>query len=587
MAVRLRTFVPALGAVLGVFALFFVLNAEEPASSVGKMVASFTLPDTTGRPVALADFKDRRAVVVLFLGTQCPINNLYAAHLGELHKEFAPQGVQFLAINANQQDGARDIAEHARKYELPFPVLRDEGNVIADRFGATRTPEAFVLDAQRVVRYQGRIDNHFGIGYQRPKATRRDLAQALTEVLAGRTVSVPTTPVAGCFIGRATRKAAEGTITFSKHVAPILQNRCQECHRPGQIGPMPLLTYDDASAWADTIREVIQEKRMPPWYADPRHGKWSNDRSLTSTERDMLLAWVAQGAPRGDDRDMPPAKHFAEGWRIGEPDAVLTMPKAFNVPAETPRFGIPYKHFFVETNFPEDRWVERAEAKAGATEVVHHIVVFIVPPEENFFPGNPRTPALSGTAPGDMPLILPKGAAKHLPKGSRLVFQMHYTPNGKAQADRSSIALIFAKEPPQREVITVPVANPVFQLSPGADNVPVEAWYTMKRDGYIVGFMPHMHLRGKDFLYDAIYPDGKTERLLSVPRYSFGWQSIYRPAEPVMMPKGTRIHCVAHFDNSAGNANNPDPTATVRWGDQTWEEMMIGWIDFAYDRKAR
>jgi hypothetical protein len=208
-----------------------------------------------------------------------------------------------------------------------------------------------------------------------------------------------------------------------------------------------------------------------------------------------------------------------------------------------------------------------------------------VPPGENFFPGNPQTPTLAGTAPGDMPLILPPGSAKLVPKGSQLVFQMHYTPNGKAQKDRSSIGLIFAKKPPTREVLTVPVGNPAFVIPPGDDNHKVEAWYKMRKDGYIVGFMPHMHLRGKDFRYEAVYPDGKTEVFLSVPRFNFGWQSIYRPAEALRVPKDTRIHCIAHFDNSRQNLNNPDPTVPVRWGDQTWEEMMIGWVDFAYDRK--
>jgi hypothetical protein len=282
---------------------------------------------------------------------------------------------------------------------------------------------------------------------------------------------------------------------------------------------------------------------------------------------------------------MPPPRQFAKGWRIGQPDVVLTMPEAFDVPAKMPRNGVPYEHIFIQTDFPEDRWVERAETVPGAPEVVHHIVVFLVPPGEDFFPGNPKAPALAGTAPGDMPLILPPGTAKYLPKGSRLVFQMHYTPNGKAQKDRSSIGLIFAKMPPTREVITVPVGNPIFEIPPGADNFEVESWYGMKRDGYIVGLMPHMHLRGKDFTYEAVYPDGKTETLLVVPRFSFGWQSVYRPAEAVRLPKGTRLHCVAHFDNSARNPNNPNPNAAVRWGDQTWEEMMIGWVDFAYDRK--
>jgi hypothetical protein len=328
---------------------------------------------------------------------------------------------------------------------------------------------------------------------------------------------------------------------------------------------------------------------MPPWHADPRHGKFANDRSLSKQDREMLLAWLDNGKPRGDDKDLPAPRTFPEGWTIGKPDAVFTMPKAFEVPAETPRGGVAYRYFTVQTDFTEDRWIERAEAKPDALPVVHHIVVFIVGPGEVFNPDGPGN-VLCGTAPGDMPLILPPGYAKKVPAGGRLVFQMHYTPNGKAYKDQSSVGLIFAKEPPRHRVLTKPVHNINFitrqeKVPAGADNHRIEAEYTFRQDAHLLSFMPHMHLRGKDFLYEAVYPDGTKEILLSVPRYNFGWQSVYRCAEPVALPKGTKLHCVAHFDNSAKNPNNPDPEKTVYWGDQTWEEMMIGWIDYYYDKE--
>ncbi len=553
--------------------------------SVGKTIAAFTLKDTVGQSVSLSGAKDAKAVVVVFLGTQCPLSNQFLPRLAELHKEFAPKGVQFLGINANHQDSPSRIAEHAQKRELPFPVLRDEGNKLADQFGARRTPEAFVLDGQRVIRYQGRVDDQFGINVQRPAPTRRDLAEALQEVLAGNKVSVAATPVAGCIIGRAPRPKEDGKTTFAKHVAPILQKNCQDCHRPGQIGPMPLLTYDDAAPWSETIREVIEERRMPPWHADPRYGKFSNDRSLPADERQTLLAWIEQGAPRGDDKDLPPPRQFPEHWKIGKPDVIIHMPTEFDVPAQAPKRGVPYKHYSVETTFDEDKWVERAEAKPGAAEVVHHIIVFVVPPGEKYNPANDKTPVLCGLAPGELPFMGRPGEAKLVPKGARLVFQLHYTPNGKAQKDRSYIGLIFAKKPPEKEVITQPVFNAFFRIPPGDPNFRVEASFKFAKDGYVVGFMPHMHLRGKDFMFQAHYPDGKTETLLFVPKFNFGWQSVYRPDPPLSMPQGTKLHCIAHFDNSKDNPNNPDPNEAVRWGDQTWEEMMIGWVDFAYDRK--
>ncbi len=389
------------------------LGAADPAAP-SKKIANFSLKDINDHDVSLSDFKDKRAVVIVFVGTECPINNQYMARLAEFHKAYAEQGVQFLAINSNCLDTAEQIAAHAKQYAIPFPVLKDEGSRVADAFGAQRTPEAFVLDAGRTMRYQGRIDDQFGNLYKRPAPTRKDLAIALDEVLAGKAVSQPLTTVAGCFISRAIQPKTEATITFTKDVARILQKNCQECHRPGQIGPMALLTYPQARAWADTIREVIVQGRMPPWFADPHYGKFSNDRRLSQEERDALLAWIDQGCPKGDDKDLPPPREFITGWTIGKPDVVLTMQEEFDVPADAPRSGVPYKYFEVPTNFTEDKWVQRAQAVEGNRAVVHHNVVFIVPPGQRFNPEREGR-VLVGTAPGDMPLILPPGVSKRIP----------------------------------------------------------------------------------------------------------------------------------------------------------------------------
>jgi peroxiredoxin len=566
------------------------LGADSPPpAGPTRTIDSFRLPDPRAdREVALADLKDSKAVVVVFLGTECPVNNAFLPILTALAEEYGPRGVAFLGISSNRQDTAARVAEHARKHNLPFPILKDAQNKVADQFGAQRTPEAFVLDGQRVIRYQGRIDDQFGIGYQRPgKPTRRDLAEALDEVLAGKAVRVPTTPVAGCLIARETKPRADGSVTFARHISRILQKNCQECHRPGQIGPMSLLTYDDAVSWAGPIREAVGERRMPPWYADPKHGKFLNDRSLSSEDRTALLSWIEQGTPRGDDRDLPAPRVFPEGWVIGKPDVIFTLPQKFEVPAQAPKNGIPYKHFRIPTGFNEDRWVERAEAQAGDPSVVHHIVVFIHRKGEPFREDGPGA-VLCGTAPGDMPMILKPGLAKKIPAGSDLIMQMHYTPTGKATTDLSRVGLIFAKQPPEHRVLTKPVhpRNFFFHLDripAGAENYLMETEHTFREDTHIIGYMPHMHLRGKDFLYEAIYPDGKKEVLLSVPRFQFGWQSAYVPVEPTALPKGSKLHCVAHFDNSAKNPNNPDPSKAVYWGDQTWEEMMIGWIDYYVD----
>jgi peroxiredoxin len=566
-------------------------RAPDPTKDTPRKILSFRLSDPRdGKVVDTGEWKDSKAIVVLFLGTECPINNEYLLELSRLHAAYSEKGVRFVGVNSNLQDTPARVAEHARRHKVPFSIVKDPANKVADQFGARRTPEAYVLDGSGKVLYQGRIDDQFGISYRRPgKPTRRDLAEAIDEVLAGKPVSKPKTEVVGCFIARVKEAKREGTITYAKQVSRIIQKHCQDCHRPGQIGPMSLLKYSDAAAWADTIREVITEERMPPWYADPRHGKWSNDRRLSAEDRKTVLAWLDDGAPMGDERDLPPARTFPEGWQIGKPDLVIKLPKPFTVPAETPKGGVPYKYFTVPTNFTEDRWVVRAEARPGAPEVVHHILIFIMPPGEVFRPDGPGN-VLCGMAPGEMPMMLKPGFAKKIPAGSKLLFQMHYTPNGKEQLDQSYIGLIFTKEPPKHRVLTKPVHNGWFMarwyaIPAGAENYAIEADHTFKENVHLLAFMPHMHLRGKDFTYEAHYPGGKKDTLLSVPRFNFNWQSVYWPKEPITLPKGTKLHCLAHYDNSSKNPQNPDPTKKLYWGDQTWEEMMVGWIDYYRDEE--
>jgi peroxiredoxin len=560
--------------------LAFLVAGENP----GKKIASFRLKDTAGKAWALEDAKGAKAVVVAFLGTQCPVNNAYVPKLVELHKEYADKGVQFVAINSNEHDTSQMIADHAKKHAIPFPVLRDEKHLAADRFGAERTPEVFLLDSDGVIRYRGRIDDQYGIGFQRPAPTRRDLAEALDEVLAGKQVTQPKTAAPGCIITRAPAPKKDTTVTYAKEVSRIVQKHCQECHRPGQIGPMPLLTYDDVSSWAGMIKEVVQEKRMPPWHADPKHGKFSNDRSLSAEERETLLTWIKQGCPRGNDNDQPPPRQFAEGWGIGKPDVVFTMPKEYKVPARGGKNGIPYQYFLVKTEFPEDKWIQAVEAKPGNPAVVHHILVHSGGPDlkrTGDFADGIGSGLLAAQAPGDLAVVFPPGHAKRIPKNGILRFQLHYTPNGTEQTDKSSVGLIFAKDPPKHEIKTRAIAQQFLAIPAEADNHRVFASSTFKKDTLITSLFPHMHLRGKSFEFQAVYPDGKREVILSVPRYDFAWQANYFLDKPLLLPAGSKIECTAYFDNSKGNPNNPDPMRIVRWGEQTWDEMMIGFVDYA------
>jgi hypothetical protein len=416
------------------------------------------------------------------------------------------------------------------------------------------------------------------------------LRDAVAAVVAGKEPANEKTPASGCIITRAPKNKADAkaAVNYAKDISRIVQNRCQECHRPGQIGPMPLLTYDDVASWAGMIQEVVRENRMPPWHADPKYGKFHNDRSLPAAERQALLAWIDAGCPRGNDADLPQPKTFAQGWSIGTPDVVFEMPKEFNVPAKAPARGVPYQHFTVPTNFKEDVWIQAAEAKPGNYAVVHHIIVFVLETQKSGPIGDGIGKGmLVAYAPGDIGSVYPADSAKRVPKGATLVFQMHYTPNGIAQSDRSKVGLVFAKSPPKYEVSTRGIAQKAIMLLPKKDDQKFFNDAEFKNDVLVWALMPHMHLRGKAFQFEAVYSDGKRETLLSVPRYDFAWQAAYRLERPLALPAGTHIACTAVYDNSTNNLSNPDPNAFVRWGEQTWEEMMIGFVDYSVARSDK
>jgi mono/diheme cytochrome c family protein len=376
----------------------------------------------------------------------------------------------------------------------------------------------------------------------------------------------------------------KASVTYSKEVARILQDNCQTCHHQGTAAPFSLMTREDAVKWADNIREAVADKRMPPWYADPHYGKFANDRRLKPADLEALLSWLDSGMEAGDPKDLPPDRTYADGWVIGKPDVIFTLPEAQTVPASG---TVDYQYFITKTDFKEDVWVQAAEARPGNRAVVHHIIVSYRDPKNKERAGGRGGIGdgfLVGTAPGDMPLLLPPGVARKIPAGAELIWQMHYTPNGKEAKDRSEVGIVFykGKEPPKYISQTIGITNGSFVIPPGESNQKVESEWTVPRDTLLLSYMPHMHLRGKDFEYKMTYPDGKVETQLSVPHYDFNWQLAYRVEKPLLLPKGTKIHCTAHFDNSKANKANPDSTKEVTWGDQTWEEMMIGWVDFMW-----
>jgi len=404
--------------------------------------------------------------------------------------------------------------------------------------------------------------------------------------------------------------AATTQVTFYKDVLPVLQKNCQGCHRPGEPAPMSLLTFDQARPWAKSIKQAVATKKMPPWFADAHYGKFSNDRTMSQAEIDTLTSWVDSGAPAGNPKDAPKPIDFYEGWRIGKPDVILSMTTPFNVPASG---TIDYQYIVVPTNFTEDKYVYMAEARPGDPSVVHHILTFIREPGNpwlrNLKPGvpfdareaereaaanaerNPRAQQggrqqaisfgdnVAGYAPGTMPTLMRPGQAKLIPAGSDIIFQVHYTATGKASTDISKLGLVFAKGPVKERVLSLAVTTNNFAIPAGDPNYEVKAKMMLQDDATLVNMLPHMHFRGKDFTYKVTYPSGESETLLAVPHYDFNWQLTYELAQPKLLPKGTVIDCVAHYDNSANNKFNPDPTKEVHYGEQTWEEMMFGFFD--------
>jgi hypothetical protein len=568
-----------------VLLLHGALAAQEkaPATAVGaKIAGSGSLRDVRGNRRTLQEFAKNKACVLIFLGTECPVSNLYAAEVARLEKLYRPKQVQFVGVYANEHEDLDHIAAHALDRDFPFPVVRDSSQKLADSLGVTRVPTAVVLDGDLVLRYRGRIDDQYGAASKRVKATRADLALALDDLLAGQKVAVAETEADGCLLDRGRKTTAKSEITYTKDIAPILQKRCQTCHRPEQIAPFSLLEYQDAVKHSAMIREVIRERRMPPWHADPRFGHFSNDRRMSRDEIDLVTAWIDGGMTRGNAKDLPKPLDRPTDWMHGKPDLVIQMPEEFEVPATG---VVPYKNWIIPTNFTEDKWVRVAEARPGVAAVVHHVVIYILQEGQKGPVGRDGSlKILVGWAPGDLGLVLPADTALRVPKGASLRFEMHYTPNGTKVKDRSSVGLTFSAKPPRYEMLLSEFANMGFEIPAGDPHHKAEATFRLRADARLLGLAPHMHWRGKDYFYEAIYPDGKRETLLAVPRWDFNWQSAYRFAEPVKLPKGTRLHAVAHWDNSTFNPLNPDPSKSIRFGLQSWEEMMVGFAAYVWER---
>ena len=570
-----------------------VLHAASPRLESAKLEA-LDLTDFGGRNWTLKDFEDDSILVVAFFGTECPLAQFYATRLNRIAKQYTDESVQVIAVLSNRQDSLKEIAAFATRRELSYPVAKDPANRFADQIGAERTPEVFVYDSGRNLRYRGRIDDQRGVAHDLLKPRRRDLQLAIDELLKGKEVSVPRTEASGCIISPAKQVDLESEITYGTHIAKILRKNCVGCHREDELAPFVLTDGEEASHWADMIAEVIREERMPPWHADGLHEKFANERVLTEEEKQLIFKWAEAGAPIGPEPNLPPLPAKPVGWQLPkEPDLVLPVTfTPVSVPAEAGPRGVRYQWYMQAPGFTEDKWVTAAELRPGNIDVVHHILAFAVKPgEERRTLGRADVEYLFGYVPGARVETLPPGHAKRIKAGHNIYFQVHYTPNGTPQKVQSRMGLVFADpEDVTHEVRTSSATERRFRIPggrslgkrEGPSSFPIEATSgSLPANATLLAFSPHMHLRGKSFSYELRTPDGESRMLLDVPNYDFNWQTTYVLDKRLAVPAGSKLHCKAVYDNSLSNLSNPGPLNDVRFGEQTWDEMMIGFFHYS------
>jgi peroxiredoxin len=567
---------------------------------INKKIDNVTLHDKTGNPRSLYELRDKKAIVVIFLSFECPVSTSYSSVLAELAKKYREKQVAFVAVNSSDDGDAARLAEQAAEYKLPFPVFKDENFRAADAFKADTVPSVFVLDHNFMLRYRGRIDDGY---YARLKKngriTRNDLRQALDEILEGKSVSEPATKPIGCAIVRERKARKDGTVTFYRDVLPIVQKNCQECHRPGAVGPFALMTYKQAVNWADDIKEYTQERKMPPW--KPVEGlAFHSERKMSDKDIVTLAAWVDGGTPEGDAKDAPPPRRFIEGWQLGQPDLVLAVPEEMTVGASGPDL---FRCFVLPTNLTEDKFVTAVEVRPGNSRIVHHTLNYFDTSgkgrqlekkarEEKvnkhddsgpgysaamglgFVPTTGQVGGLGGWAPGNVAHHLPDGYGYFLPKGSDIIVQTHYHRDGRVEKDRTSIGLYFAKDSKTKRWKGMVLPGRFMFIPPNNDHYRVQGSMEVLQECKLYSVMPHMHMLGREIKVTLTPPEGKPRTLVAIKDWEYNWQETYFLKEPIEIKPGTRLEVEAIYDNSDKNPNNPfSPPRIVKFGEQTTDEM--------------
>jgi len=564
-----------------------VLRAGD--AGVGRQVEDleFTLRD--GRRLKLSDVSGSRGLVVAMTSSTCPVSKRYAPTLSRLQRELADAGIGLLLVNPFSSEKGQNVEAFLADNGLEAPYVGEGGRLLATALRASSTTEALLLDANRTLIYRGAVDDQHGLGYRREAPRLEYLREAVAAMLGGARPRVAATEAPGCELDLPAEKRARAAgVTYYKDVARIIQQNCLQCHRDGGIAPFALDDIASVMDRAKTIRRVVEQGHMPPWFAAPPafgvENPWANDRSLSAADRADLLAWAgSEDRPAGNADDAPAPLHLTSPWSIPNPDVVLQIPKAFQIRAQG---AMPYQFARVQTAFSEDKWVSAIEIQPTERSVVHHVIVHVEGPEEEREDGKKRrrqqdaaTSFWAAYVPGNGGRVYPAGFARRLPAGASLVFQIHYTPNGKAVQDQMRLGLVFAKGEPEFEVQAIGIPKRDLNIPPGAANHRETLEWPVTADLNVTSLMPHMHVRGKAFKMEVTDAEGRYETVLDIPHYDFNWQLSYDFKQPRRIPKGSRLRITGVFDNSEANRSNPDPSKPVKWGMQSFDEMLIGYME--------
>jgi Ca2+-binding EF-hand superfamily protein/mono/diheme cytochrome c family protein len=546
---------------------------------VGHLVTDLALGDKK----LSAHLTDSKGAILAFFGATCPISGKLGPELARLEKDASAQQVRMILVCPVASETADDIQKFVTTHALKSPVVHDKDGLISAALTATTTTEVFLIDSARTLTYRGAINDQYGLGYTKEQPTKTYLRDAMVAMLASTATKIAATTAPGCAMDlKKATSIAQTSVTYHHQIERIMQANCLECHRKGSVGPFSLESYEDVIENAGMIRKQVERGVMPPWFAaEPPAGQdtlWINDCSLSKQDKSDLLTWLASDRPKGNSADAPAKLVFPEQWVLGEPDAIVQLPRAVSIKAEG---TMPYQFLTADTDFPEDRWVSGYEILPTDPSVVHHVIVQV---HKKGSKARDRGEGAEGYwaayVPGNTHNHWPEGFAKKLPAGATISFQIHYTPNGKATQDQLKIGLHFAKETPRYIVHTAAVANTRLSIPAGAANHVEVKEQTVPFDMNVLAYMAHMHVRGKAFKFEVTKPDGSHEVLLDIPRYDFNWQLRYNYAQSRFLPRGSKVTTTAIFDNSDKNPANPDPTKTIRWGQQTFDEMMIGYIEY-------